>query len=118
MKKVRISQVVKAIEENGYEHNKTGWFDQPVVDNLFPIRAACVFGQGALNLGVSSDKLAMELNVTVPRLYSDVSRMNDSGNYTYKQLVKAIRERVTRANAWNKTITVPEEHYHSEKIGE
>jgi hypothetical protein len=61
---VTVDQIIEAVEQNGFIHCRNGWFKKEYNADYGerPINEACIMGQVAINLGVTSDSLESGLN--------------------------------------------------------
>jgi len=88
-----IQDFLDAIEANHIPHKRGAWFARVNGDANSRIGAACVLGQAAINLGVSSTSLQTALNKVVRGAAGDLIYENDSLKYPYPLLVKRAKEK-------------------------
>lgn len=110
--RVRVSTVIKAIEKNGYVHYRGGWFQERYGPGFNRhIVGACILGQGALNLGITSGSMREAMKTIEDRFDDEVITMNDIKKMPYERMVEIIKEKAIKNKAMNKLVTVYKEHY-------
>ncbi len=88
-KRITGRDIIEAIRQNGYEHIRGEWFwNRDKRGRFSPITKACVMGQAAINLGVSTQALESAFYKPVTQMIS----LNDRTNLSYEELVVRAEE--------------------------
>jgi hypothetical protein len=93
---ITVSEVIDAIEKNGYKQVKGTWVgNDPITGEI----VGCAIGQGAINAGLDYSDLTRELNkIHQPRkdlatLGNLIMYLNDRRGRTIPEIVAHVREK-------------------------
>jgi hypothetical protein len=102
MKTVTLSEILDAMEKNGYTKYQGEFvIYEDVVDTEPQIKAACAVGQAALNLGVHPSSLYKALNwwIDDETYYlwgDDIARDNDTTEMTVPEIAHKYRKELKK----------------------
>lgn len=112
---VKVSEILEAIEKNGYKHVRGQWFHSDMTNEGIITKGACIMGQAAINLGISPD-FYRELDAVTGGLGSKMIDYNDSplesGRYRKYSELKEIARNKFRPYL-NEIITVEDSKYNA-----
>lgn len=100
IQRITVEDIIKAMDENGYEHKRRGWFTYNPGGQIV---AACILGQIAINLKVTQDAIINALDqfdspMKDTTLATYAMEKNDDSDMSYKQIANTLRSRLRKAD--------------------
>lgn len=104
--KITIDDVIKAIEENGYEPKKGGFYFYGLDTDQYVVVGACAIGQAALNLKCEPNSLLSALNYATKNLIGNIIvNYNDRRDIKrYPTIAKFARKTLEPFSAYEITV--------------
>lgn len=97
-KVITVADILEAMEANNIPHQRGAWFKNKAGNSVNEaedkIGSACILGQTAINLGVSTNDLQRAIDQAIPGFSATIISWNDHQHLSYSQMVTLTKARL------------------------